>query len=133
MLEINGLNAAYGKLHVLHDVSLTVREGERVGIFGHNGAGKTTLMRACVGDLRDVQGDIRYRGDAIAPNEAHRNVGLGIGFVQQGDNVFRELSVAENLEIAGLRHGQTGRDEVFGLFPLLAERSTQIAGSLSGG
>jgi branched-chain amino acid transport system ATP-binding protein len=133
MLQLHGINARYGKLHVLHDFSLTIKEGERVGIFGHNGAGKTTLLRACVGDLEECSGRVSYREHEIAVGEAHRNVVHGMGFVPQGHNVFRDLTVAENLEIAGLRNAQAALAEVYELFPLLRERSEQIASSLSGG
>jgi branched-chain amino acid transport system ATP-binding protein len=133
MLQVQAINAHYGKLHVLHDFSLTIAEGERVGIFGHNGAGKTTLLRACVGDLEECSGSVRYRDQPVVQGEVHRNVGFGMGFVPQGHNVFRDLSVAENLEIAGLRHAQAALAEVHEVFPLLLERSAQIASSLSGG
>jgi branched-chain amino acid transport system ATP-binding protein len=133
MLQLQGINAHYGKLHVLHDLSLAVNDGERVGIFGHNGAGKTTLLRACVGDLDECSGSVSYRGSPIAGGEVHRNVTFGMGFVPQGHNVFRDLSVAENLQIAGLRNAQEALPEVLALFPLLRERSDQIASSLSGG
>ena len=137
MLELKGLNAHYGKLHVLHGLDLRVPEGQRLGIFGHNGAGKTTLLSACLGDLETCDGDVSYRGNPIKVSEVHHNVGFGMAFVPQGDNVFRELQVQQNLAIAGLKHDAPTRkrafDEVYGLFPLLAERSEQIAGSLSGG
>lgn len=137
MLEVKNLNVHYGKLHVLHDVQIEVPEGQRVGIFGHNGAGKTTLLRACMGDLETMQGTVTYRGNAIRTNEVHLNVGHGMAFVPQGNNVFRELQVQQNLNIAGMRSDAAARskafDDVYELFPLLAERSEQIAGSLSGG
>lgn len=133
MLQVENLSAHYGKLHVLHDLSLTIKEGERLGIFGHNGAGKTTLLRACVGDLTEVTGKITYRGNTITTNEAHKNVGFGIGLVQQGNNVFRELSVSENLLIAGLCNQGEALQEIYAIFPLLKERQIQIANSLSGG
>ncbi|UUZ62898.1 ABC transporter ATP-binding protein [Polaromonas sp. P1-6] len=133
MLQLHGINAHYGKLHVLHDFSLTINEGERVGIFGHNGAGKTTLLRACVGDLDECTGRVTYRKQEIASGEVHRNAGFGMGFVPQGHNVFHDLSVAENLQIAGLRNAQAALGDVYALFPLLQERSEQIANSLSGG
>jgi branched-chain amino acid transport system ATP-binding protein len=133
MLQLQAVDAHYGKLHVLHDFSLTIAEGERVGIFGHNGAGKTTLLRACVGDLEECTGSVRYRDHAVEQGEVHRNVGFGMGFVPQGHNVFRDLTVAENLEIAGLRHAQAALAEVHAVFPLLHERSAQVASSLSGG
>lgn len=137
MLELKDLNVHYGKLHVLHDLSIQVPEGQRLGIFGHNGAGKTTLLRACMGDLEHMQGNVQYRGNAIRANEVHVNVNYGMAFVPQGNNVFRDLQVRQNLKIAGMRHEPAARkqafDEVYALFPLLAERSEQIAGSLSGG
>jgi branched-chain amino acid transport system ATP-binding protein len=133
MLRIQEINVRYRKLHVLHDFSLTVEDGERVGIFGHNGAGKTTLLRACVGDLDECTGSISYQGSAVVAGAVHRNVGLGMGFVPQGSNVFRNLSVAKNLLIAGLRTEQAALSEVQALFPLLRDRAEQIADSLSGG
>jgi branched-chain amino acid transport system ATP-binding protein len=133
MLQLQAINAHFGKLHVLHDFSLTIREGERVGIFGHNGAGKTTLLRACVGDLDECTGSVTWRGQSIAAGEVHHNVAFGMGFVPQGHNVFRDLSVAENLQIAGLRNAQEALGDVHTLFPLLLERRDQVASSLSGG
>jgi branched-chain amino acid transport system ATP-binding protein len=137
MLELKGLNAHYGKLHVLHGLDLVVPEGQRLGIFGHNGAGKTTLLRACLGDLDECDGHVSYRGKPIKVAEVHQNVAHGMAFVPQGNNVFRDLQVQQNLSIAGLKHADAARKrafgEVYGLFPLLAERSEQIAGSLSGG
>lgn len=137
MLELRDLNAHYGKLHVLHDLSFDIPDGQRVGIFGHNGAGKTTLLRACMGDLEGVQGTVRYRQKAVRPNEVHENVSYGMAFVPQGHNVFRDLQVQQNLKIAGMRLDPDTREkafeDVYTLFPLLAERSEQIAGSLSGG
>jgi len=133
MLQLTNVNAHYGKLQVLHDLSLTIGDGERVGVFGHNGAGKTTLLRACVGDLDECTGSIGYRGNDIVSGAVHHNVGFGMGFVPQGNNVFRDLSVARNLLIAGLRTEQAALDDVEALFPLLRERRQQIAGSLSGG
>ncbi|MBV7484580.1 ABC transporter ATP-binding protein [Bordetella sp. BOR01] len=137
MLELKDLNVHYGKLHVLHDLSIQVPDGQRVGIFGHNGAGKTTLLKACMGDLERVQGSVQYRGQVVRANEVHVNVTYGMAFVPQGNNVFRDLQVQQNLNIAGMRHDLAARkrafDEVHALFPLLAERSEQVAGSLSGG
>ena len=133
MLKLESINAWYGKLQVLHDVSLSIAEGARVGIFGHNGAGKTSLLKCCVGDMGQCAGRVSYRGRPIIPGAVHLNVRHGIGFVPQGHNVFRELSVAENLRIAGLMHDPTYASTIYRLFPVLEERSVQIAGSLSGG
>ncbi len=133
MLQVDNVNAYYGKLQVLHDLSMTVQNGERVGIFGHNGAGKTTLLKSLVGDLAQVNGSIQYNQQSISAGQVHLNVRHGIGFVPQGNNVFRELSVEQNLKIAGLLHDMTYVDTVYEIFPILKERQLQVAGSLSGG
>lgn len=133
MLQVDNVNAHYGKLQVLHGVSLTIQNGERVGIFGHNGAGKTTLLKSMVGDLAQVEGEIRYQAQPILAGQVHLNVRHGIGFVPQGHNVFRELSVEQNLRIAGLMHDPAYVETVYGIFPILKERHLQLAGSLSGG
>ncbi len=133
MLQVDKVNAHYGKLQVLHDVSLTIQNSERVGIFGHNGAGKTTLLKSLVGDLAQVEGEIRYQAHPILAGQVHLNVRHGIGFVPQGHNVFRELSVEQNLRIAGLMHDPAYVETVYGIFPILKERHLQLAGSLSGG
>lgn len=133
MLHVEHINAYYGKLQVLHDLSLTIAQGERVGIFGHNGAGKTTLLKSCVGDIAEINGHISYKGQSIFPGQVHLNVRQGIGFVPQGHNVFRELTVERNLKIAGLIHDPTYTATVYELFPILKDRKFQLAGSLSGG
>jgi branched-chain amino acid transport system ATP-binding protein len=133
MLRYDNVGARYGGFQALKDISFEVREGERVGIFGHNGAGKTTLLRCGIGDVAEVEGRVTYRGEPIARGEVHRNARRGIGFVPQGHNVFRELSVAQNLTIAGLLHDPGRVGEIYALFPILQERRGQVAGSLSGG
>ena len=104
-----------------------------MGIFGHNGAGKTTLLKACVGEMAELSGQVQYQGQPILVGQVHLNVRLGMGFVPQGHNVFRELSVERNLRIAGLMHDPAYEDTVCQLFPILRERKQQLAGSLSGG
>ena len=133
MLQVDHVNAYYGKLQVLYDVSLTIQDGERVGIFGHNGAGKTTLLKCLVGDLAQVEGQIHYQNQAIVAGQVHLNVRNGIGFVPQGHNVFKDLSVEQNLRIAGLMHDPAYAQTVCEIFPILQERKLQLAGSLSGG
>jgi branched-chain amino acid transport system ATP-binding protein len=133
MLSYSNVEAGYGGLAVLRDVSFTVNEGEAVAIFGHNGAGKTTLLKCSVGDVAGMQGSVHYRGTRIVPGSVFLNVRQGIGLVPQGHNVFRHLSVRQNLGIAGLEHGGDELDRVYHLFPILRERGAQIAGSLSGG
>ena len=133
MLSYTGVSAGYAGVPVLRDISFNVAEGEAVAIFGHNGAGKTTLLRCAVGDVAEVSGAVSYRGEAIVPGAVFRNTRRGIGFVPQGHNVFRELSVRQNLTIYGLHHPLSTVEEIYGLFPILLERSNQAAGSLSGG
>lgn len=133
MLRFEQAGASYSGLTALRDVNITIAQGERVGIFGHNGAGKTTLLRCAVGDIADMRGSVRFRDQAIVAGNVHHNTRRGIGFVPQGHNVFRELSVERNLHIAGLLHDPTYVLRVFELFPLLKERRSQWAGALSGG
>ena len=133
MLEINQLNASYGKLQVLHDIDLSIQKGERVGIFGHNGAGKTSLLKCCVGELEMQSGHVKWDGRLIQFDQVYLNVRAGIGFVPQGHNVFKDLSVSHNLNIAGLLHEPSYVSEIFSIFPILKERKNQMAGSLSGG
>jgi branched-chain amino acid transport system ATP-binding protein len=127
------VSASYGQVPVLRDIGFTVADGETVAVFGHNGAGKTTLLRCAVGGMAGISGSISYRGEAITPGEVFRNVRRGIGFVPQGHNVFRALSVRQNLHIAGLHHAEAKVEDIFRLFPILQERGSQLAGSLSGG
>ncbi len=133
MLIFSAVSAGYGGVPVLKDISFSVADGEAVAIFGHNGAGKTTLMRCAVGDVAEMTGTVSYRGDAIVPGAVFRNTRRGIGFVPQGHNVFRELSVRQNLTISGLHHPESKVEDIYKLFPILLERGGQAAGSLSGG
>jgi len=133
MLEYRNVSARYGKLLALTGVSFTVADGERVAVFGHNGAGKTTLLKCAVGALPAIDGEVRYGGVPIEPGAVYRNTRLGIGFVPQGHNVFKNLPVDRNLRIAGMLHDPGFVHRVYELFPVLKERHAQIAGSLSGG
>ena len=133
MLEFRGVSARYGKLTALAEVSLSVADGERVAIFGHNGAGKTTLLKCAVGAVPDILGEVFCDGNRVEPGAVYRNTRHGIGFVPQGHNVFKNLSVERNLRIAGLLHDEGYIDGIYELFPMLAERRAQLAGSLSGG
>lgn len=133
MLEFRNVGVSYGGFIALRDITLSVHPGERVAIFGHNGSGKTTLLRCGIGDVDDLSGTITYNGEAIVAGSIYRNARRGIGFVPQGHNVFRDLSVAQNLKMAGLLHDQAYIEEVYRLFPVLLERRPQLAGSLSGG
>jgi branched-chain amino acid transport system ATP-binding protein len=138
VLFIDALTVAYGGLAALSDVSLSVREGQFVSIVGPNGAGKTTLFKAISGTVRPIAGRIRFADHdllRVAPSErAH----LGIAHVPEGRQIFPALTVLENLEMgaypaAGRRHWTRNLERIFALFPILAERRGQAAGTLSGG
>ena len=133
MLDIKNLVACYDKLTVIGDLSLSIPDGTKVGIFGHNGAGKTTLLRCLIGAHLKSGGTISWNGEALLDGNVPETVSKGIAFVPQGHNVFPTLSVEQNLKIAGLPFGSDFRSEVFNLFPVLDERRSQRAGSMSGG
>jgi branched-chain amino acid transport system ATP-binding protein len=138
MLRIMGLDLSYGDARALDDVSLTVEEGSIVTIVGANGAGKTSLIRAIAGMQRPARGRILFRGRDIAGWPSHLVCNIGIGQVAEGRQVFPTLSVSENLRMgAMLPRARASRaanlDCVIALFPVLAERMAQAAGTLSGG
>lgn len=137
MLEIGDLHAAYDKAEVLHGVSLTVGAGEFVCVIGANTAGKSTLLR-CISRLIPSRGRIVFDGADLARLPAHRVPGLGIAHVPEGRHVFGGMSVEDNLRAGGYALGRRADLEaplarVYALFPRLAERRTQLAGTLSGG
>jgi branched-chain amino acid transport system ATP-binding protein len=138
MLRVENLDVFYGDVQALSGVSLEVEEGAIVAIVGANGAGKTTLIRALAGMQRQLTGRIEFRGTDIAGWPSHRVCNLGIGQVAEGRLVFPTLTVAENLDVgAMLPRARARRAEnkkrVLDLFPVLAERANQAAGTLSGG
>ncbi len=135
MLELDALNVAYGRAQVLRDLSLTVRAGEILCLLGRNGAGKTTTMKAIMGLLPLMSGQVALDGQVISDLPPHHVPRAGIGYVPQGRRLFAELSVAQNLEI-GLRVRKSGpqaQKAVLDLFPRLRERFRQRAETLSGG
>ena len=138
MLRIENLDVFHGDVQALDDVSLEIDEGAIVAIVGANGAGKTSLIRTIAGMLRPARGRISFRDTDITGWESYRVCNLGIGQVAEGRQVFPTLSVAENLDVGAMlpraRGAQTANlQRVFGLFPVLAERLGQAAGTLSGG
>ena len=138
MLAIEHLDVSYGDVRALDDVSLEVAEGAIVAIVGANGAGKTSLIRTIAGMLRPGRGRIRLRDTDIAGLPSHRVCNLGIGQVAEGRQVFPTLTVAENLDIGAMlprarEHRAKNLERVLALFPVLAERRSQAAGTLSGG
>ena len=138
MLRVENLDLFYGDAQALADVSLEIREGTIVAIVGANGAGKTSLIHTIAGMLAPARGRIMFRDTEITGWESHRVCNLGIGQVAEGRQIFPTLSVAENLEVGAMlarAHPRRSRnlERVFALFPVLAERSAQAAGTLSGG
>ena len=136
VLSLNKLKAGYGQTEILHDLSLHVDPNEIVAIIGPNGAGKSTAIKAVLGLLNIREGSIELNGEDITNTPAARVVRLGISYVPQTQNVFVNLSVQENLEMGAWTRpeGLAERmDEMFALFPDLAEKRNQAAGSLSGG
>jgi branched-chain amino acid transport system ATP-binding protein len=136
---VSGLRAGYGKVQVLWGVDLQVAEGEFVALIGANGAGKTTLLRTISGLLRPLDGNVRYRGQEIGGRRPSEIVGLGIAHVPEARELFPLLSVQDNLELgaftrpAARARAAATMAEVFEIFPQLAGRRFQIAGTLSGG
>ncbi len=138
MLRIMELDLSYGDARALDGVALTVEEGSIVTVVGANGAGKTSLIRAVAGMLRPARGRILFRGQDIAGWPSHRVCNLGIGQVAEGRQIFPSLSVRENLRMGAMLPRARARraanlDRVIALFPVLAERLAQAAGTLSGG
>ncbi|MGA8472022.1 MAG: ABC transporter ATP-binding protein [Pseudolabrys sp.] len=133
MLQVQNLTAGYGSLTVLNGVSLSLANGARLGVFGHNGAGKTTLLRCIVGAVRPRDGKVDLDGTDTGVATVAENVRRGIAFVPQGHNVFPNLTIEQNLRIAGLLFDPSFVTQVYELFPVLAERCRQRAGSMSGG
>ena len=136
-LALSGIDAYYGDSHVLHDVSFALGAGRVLALLGRNGAGKSTCMSAIVGWLAPRRGDVRLFGEPIAGLGPEAIARRGVGFVPQGRRVFPTLSVRENLEVARRRRSDAARpwtlERVLELFPSLAKRRAQAAGSLSGG
>jgi len=138
MLRVDNLDVFHGDAQALDDVSLEIGEGAVVAIVGANGAGKTSLIRTIAGMHRPARGRIAFRDIEIGGWESHRVCNLGIGQVAEGRQVFPTLSVAENLDVGAMlprARGSRARnlERVFALFPVLAERLRQAAGTLSGG
>jgi branched-chain amino acid transport system ATP-binding protein len=133
LLAFTDVHAFYGAFHALKGVSLGFEAGQRVAIFGHNGSGKSTLMKCCVGAIETLTGAVSFDGKPIVPGAVPQNVQLGIGFVPQSRNVFKDLPVERNLLIAGLTQGNQDLEAIWDLFPALRGRRNQLAGTMSGG
>jgi urea transport system ATP-binding protein len=134
MLEVSDLHVNYGQSEVIHAATFAVKKGEILAVMGRNGMGKTTLLKALVGLLGARAGSIKVDGQEISALPPHRRVRCGMAFVPQGRMIFSGLSVFENL-ISGAR-GKVSKkalDEIYGLFPVLAEMRNRKGGNLSGG
>jgi branched-chain amino acid transport system ATP-binding protein len=138
MLDLRNVTAGYGQFTALWDVSLTVAQGEAVAVVGPNGAGKTTLLRVISGVITPVRGELLFEGRPLTGRPAHEMVAHGIAHVPEGRRLFPRLTVADNLKMgaflpAARREYRGSLERVYALFPALAERQSQRAGSLSGG
>ena len=137
MLSVKGLRAGYGKIEVLHDVSIEVAQGQIVTLIGANGAGKTTLLKTVSGLIRPTGGSIDFEGENLVRRPAHRIVQLGMSHVPEGRAILKRMTVLDNLRMgAYVRRDsaiETDIAAVFVRFPALAERRAQLAATLSGG
>jgi branched-chain amino acid transport system ATP-binding protein len=137
LLEVRALEVSYGGIRAVKGIDLEVREGELVTLIGANGAGKTTTLKALAGLLRPSSGRVQYNGRDVTGLPAHRLVELRLALVPEGRGVFGRLTIDENLAMGAYTRRDTevakDYDRVYGLFPRLAERRRQLAGTLSGG
>ena len=141
MLEVQGLQGGYGRLRVFRDVDLSLERQQTVGLVGANGAGKTTLLKTIVGSLPSAAGDVLLDGQSVAGLPAYQRARAGVGLVPEGRHIFATLTVYDNLALTraieaarpDLDPFEKRLEEIYALFPRLAERSDQLGGSLSGG
>ena len=138
LLRVDGIDAAYGKVQILHGVSMVVRPAEVVSIIGPNGAGKSTVLKSVMGILKPSAGEIVFAGQPIAGLRPDQVVRRGVAYVPQGRIVFRDMTVVENLEMGAYTLGDKRRqrelmEQVYAIFPRLGERPGQQAGTMSGG
>jgi branched-chain amino acid transport system ATP-binding protein len=137
MLEVRDLHVYYGEIHALKGVSFDVTEGEIVTLLGNNGAGKTTTLKTLSGLLAPRRGNVLLDGASLLGTPPHGIVERGITHVPEGRRIFNRLTVVENLEMGAYIRSDRGvaedMERVFGIFPRLKERRTQVAGTLSGG
>lgn len=137
LLQINNLDVCYDRVHVLHDIGLEIGEGERVALIGPNGAGKTTLFRA-ISRLIDSKGEILFDGRDLQSLSAHDVSAAGVGHSPEGRLLFPDMSVADNLALGAFRFRDRQRitsdlQRVYDLFPVLRDRKSQMARTMSGG
>ena len=138
LLEIRDLHVAYGGIQALKSIDIHVAQGELVALIGSNGAGKTTTLKTLAGLLQPSRGRIEYDGKSLKDFAAHQRATMGIALVPEGRGVFARMTVAENLLMGAYSRSDKNEitadlDRMYGLFPRLAERKEQLAGTLSGG
>ncbi len=136
ILSVQGLHVSYGRVNAVRDVSFTVLPGTVVTLVGANGAGKSSIINAVSGMLRAKSGSVTFEGENITKTPAHALVGRGLVQVPEGRQILSSLTIAENLSLAGHRAGRAGRarvEDMYDRFPVLGERRSLSAGSLSGG
>jgi branched-chain amino acid transport system ATP-binding protein len=138
LLEVRDVQAAYGKMEILHGVSLGVRRSEIVSLIGANGAGKSTVFKTITGFLTPSRGEVRFRGEPITGLPANQVLARGLAYVPQGRTVFPQMTTVENLEMGAFLERDPAAirrrmERVFALFPQLAERRRQMGGTMSGG
>jgi branched-chain amino acid transport system ATP-binding protein len=138
LLELRDVQAGYGSIQILHGVSLTVNEGEIISVIGPNGAGKSTTFKVIMNLITFLGGEVVFEGRSLVGQRPDRVLGLGLGYVPQGRVVFSTMTVRENLEMGAYLERDPAKvkaamDYVFTLFPRLAERPRQLAGTMSGG
>ena len=138
LLELKNVSVAYGRIEAIHDMSFSVDEGEIVSLIGANGAGKSTTMKTISGLLNPSKGTLMFEGEDITKMKAHIRVVRGISQAPEGRGIFPGMTVMENLDMGAFgRKDRSGMeadfDRVFSLFPRLAERRTQVGGTMSGG
>ena len=138
LLEVRSLQVAYGGIHAIKGIDLYVAPGELVALIGSNGAGKTTTLKTLAGLLHPAGGQIQYDGKSLKNIAAHQRVSMGIALVPEGRGVFARLTVQENLQMGAYSRNDTNEittdlARMYELFPRLAERKAQLAGTLSGG
>jgi urea transport system ATP-binding protein len=134
MFNVRGLNVAYGQSQVLHGIDMSVAQGEIVAVVGRNGMGKSTLMKSLIGVLPSRSGEISVDGTDVAGMPSHSRVKRGLAYVPQGRQIFGTMTVRENIETGLVVTGKTEiPDEIYSLFPILAEFDKRRGGNLSGG
>jgi|tagenome__1003787_1003787.scaffolds.fasta_scaffold20877058_3 urea ABC transporter ATP-binding protein UrtE len=137
MLQLRNVSAGYGRTPVLHDITADVEEGELVALLGRNGVGKTTLLRTITGEIAATAGEIHISGRPVTRLKAHQRARAGVAYVPQGRQIFSDLTVLENLQVAGYSARKPGWqaivEELLEQFPILKEKRDQNGGSLSGG